>query len=355
LPPPINGLSVINQHILAALRERRELLDVADLSPTDSGRWKKIVSRSWKLLVALRVIASAKRKGGTTLYMPCDGGLGISINIVLSLLALALGYEIFFHHHSYAYISRKSLLMVALLRVSRKSATHVFLCEKMSLDFQQRYRALSQAGRHQPLIVSNGFIMPPPSDVGSGLGQTLRLGHLSNLTIEKGVLIFIEIFEEMRQSGLPVSATVAGSTSDSRVTAALRSAEARHADSFSWVGPVYGEDKDQFFKSIDLFLFPTMYSNEAQPLVLFEALSHSLPIFSLDRGCIGCNHNHGAGIIADDIDKFRSGVSLWAKEILASPKLLGAQRTMAALAAVSEREMGQGQLEVLMATMTKHQ
>ena len=39
-------------------------------------------------------------------------------------------------------------------------------------------------------------------------------------------------------------------------------------DVMEYRGPVYGEDKRSFFMDIDVFLFPTIYENEAQPLVM---------------------------------------------------------------------------------------
>ena len=53
-----------------------------------------------------------------------------------------------------------------------------------------------------------------------------------------------------------------------------------------YLGPLYGRDKNNFYKKLDAFIFPTEYKNEAQPIVLYEAMAASVPIISIQRGCI---------------------------------------------------------------------
>lgn len=59
-------------------------------------------------------------------------------------------------------------------------------------------------------------------------------------------------------------------------------------------GRKYGCDKEEYWKSADIFVFPTL--NEAFGLVLLEAMEHGLP-------CIGTNE----GGINDIIDNGKTG------------------------------------------------
>ncbi len=63
-------------------------------------------------------------------------------------------------------------------------------------------------------------------------------------------------------------------------------AAVRDIPGFSYSGPLYGDEKDAFFAGLDLFVFPTEYRFEAQPIVLYEAMAQGVPVLSVDRGCI---------------------------------------------------------------------
>ena len=49
-------------------------------------------------------------------------------------------------------------------------------------------------------------------------------------------------------------------------------------------GRKYGADKEAFFRTADIFVFPTYYHNECFPLVLLEAMQHGVPCISTCEG-----------------------------------------------------------------------
>ena len=51
-------------------------------------------------------------------------------------------------------------------------------------------------------------------------------------------------------------------------------------------GPLHGGPKAAFYRSLDLFLFPTNFAQEAAPNVIFEAAEAGVPSLSVDRACI---------------------------------------------------------------------
>jgi glycosyltransferase involved in cell wall biosynthesis len=53
-----------------------------------------------------------------------------------------------------------------------------------------------------------------------------------------------------------------------------------------YLGPVFGGDKEAFFRAADVFLFPSRYRNELSPLVVWESLLHGVPVIAYRAGCL---------------------------------------------------------------------
>ena len=68
------------------------------------------------------------------------------------------------------------------------------------------------------------------------------------------------------------------------------------ASDVEYVGPVYGGQKEQFYRQLDVFLFPTNYANEAEPLVIYEAMRQGVHVIACDRGSIAEMLRNGAGL-----------------------------------------------------------
>jgi glycosyltransferase involved in cell wall biosynthesis len=168
----------------------------------------------------------------------------------------------------------------------------------------------------------------------------------------KGVLAFIDLFERLRVAGIEVQAKVGGGTAEPDVEAALRRALANHPGYFEWLGPVYGPAKADLLAASDVFVFPTAYTNEAQPLVLLEALAAGLPILTVRRGCIGCDFDDRVGLVADSAESFPQQAFEWLCTLLTTPERLHRYRSNALAAAAAKREEALSGLETLLRALT---
>ena len=81
----------------------------------------------------------------------------------------------------------------------------------------------------------------------------------------------------------------------------------------------YDADKDCFFENIDVFVFPT--KNEAEPLVIYEAMQHGLPIITYGRGCIPEIIDTKCGLVIPPDQPFAPLALEQIKKWLASPVL----------------------------------
>lgn len=329
LPPPVTGLSAVNQRMVELLAERGLLLQALNVGPPKgSPSWMKLPVRAARTARAAMYMALSKGRGASTIYLPTDSKWGLIINIILASVAKFCGYGIYFHHHNFSYIDEYSQLMAKLVAVAPRGSTHIMLCSGMRDRFVQRYHNAWLKADGRAFVLPNAFMASaaatPPKPA------RLTVGHLSNLTVAKGALRFIALFRRLREAGILVDAEMAGPSSEDVVSAAIASAEQDYPESFRWIGPVYGPAKDAFYDRIHVFIFPTAYANEAQPLVLLEALARGAAILATDVGCIGCDHKGAPGDIFNEAS-FDSDAFSWLQSWSALPQ--GSDLTQSAVSA----------------------
>ena len=52
------------------------------------------------------------------------------------------------------------------------------------------------------------------------------------------------------------------------------------------LGPLLGDAKAHFYGSLDAFVMPTRYFNEAEPIVVLEAMQYGVPVIAYARGVL---------------------------------------------------------------------
>lgn len=295
-PPPLHGLSAMNARIARFAGKGALVVDLA-------ARAGSALPALWaeRMLKALRgtfdvasALAGARRR---TLYVAVSGGWGQAVEVAVLALGRIYRAKLIVHHHSFAYLDRPSPLPRLLVRTAGRHALHVVLCGRM----RERLRAVY--GRHLAvLVVSNAAFLPvaPPSPPRTMLKTVSFLGNLSR---DKGVLEFLEIAERMRGSSLEFR--IAGPCAEAVLERVVRARIAALAN-VTWVGAVYGASKEEFLRATDVLLFPTHYRNEADPLVVYEALAHGAPVIAARRGCLASMVDLSCGRVLDDGPSFVS-------------------------------------------------
>lgn len=139
-------------------------------------------------------------------------------------------------------------------------------------------------------VVSNGIPDPCP-DYWQGLHRKrseassrteIRVLFMAHCTRDKGLFGAVDAVAAANRasvSGPRFRLTVAGSFLSPAEEAEFRE-RARQPDiagSLEIAGFVTGADKDRLLRETDVFLFPTYFANEGQPLNLIEALAYGLP------------------------------------------------------------------------------
>lgn len=312
LPPPVTGLSAVSQRMVDLFSERNLLLGVTNVGPPAGGpSWAKLPVRALRTATAAAALVRLKRLGAKTLYMPTDSQKGLALNIAIASMARWLGYRVIFHHHNFSYIDRYSPLMARLIAAAPDRTLHVMLCSGMQERFAVQYEKNWRAARAEGFVLPNAFMSSAATSVEKP--TNLTIGHLSNLTVAKGALRFIELFRRLREAGIDVAAEIAGPCHDEEVHTAIQATITAYPTLFRWAGPLYGAEKESFYRRVHVFVFPTAYPNEAQPLVLLEALAHGAAILATNIGCIGCDHAQAPGKIFEQ-EVFDDEAFAWISE-----------------------------------------
>lgn len=115
--------------------------------------------------------------------------------------------------------------------------------------------------------------VPDPGEPAFSEAPALRCGYLANLDPRKGVLRFLEAIAALRNAGIPVEARIAGPSTAAMTIETLRAeVETRGLGKIvSVLGPLYGDRKVEFLRSLDLFIY--LSRRDYFPLVVIEAMS----------------------------------------------------------------------------------
>jgi glycosyltransferase involved in cell wall biosynthesis len=281
-PPPRHGVSSVNEAV-------REMAEAAGLGPVCLNTAPASLARSLRVRLgriqriwdAWRQLRLHTRRGPSVVYLSLSGGLGLVWEALFSWQARRAGARVVVHHHSFHYLNESYWPMRLLVGSAGRDALHVVLGSVMGQALQARY-----AGVGSILVLSNAVFVGAPLVSGKDRFPIPRsVGLLANLSTAKGLDDFLALAELSETRQLPWRFVLAGPFENEAdgITAKRRIQTLKNID---YRGPLYGEAKSAFLAEIDVFIFPTRYRHEAEPLVVLEALRQGCPVIAFGRGCI---------------------------------------------------------------------
>ena len=285
LPPPYTGMTIASQSICKALADRCDFF----LYPTRRDpQWGDLRWRIQKHLSLLAFVAKIPRNGKSndSIYFVVDSRLGLLGSCLLVVFARLRGFRLVAHHHVWSYVRNSTFLARVFFFLAGRDTVHITLCETMEHSIRSCYPRAARVvvvNNLDLLSVEQSEEVVQTSKV-SQLGKgRLNLGMLGNLTLDKGVAKAVEVVSVLADRGHSVSLHLAGPLS-AEVAELL--SESRGRLDVNAIGPIFGPDKEAFLADLDLLLFPSEYINEADPLVVWEALLAGTPVVSTDVGCL---------------------------------------------------------------------
>lgn len=311
-PPPVFGPSVFNQHIRASLERAIGPVLVIDIGPNRLGsrpldRLQRAARASGGLV---RFLSALARRRIGAVYVHLSGDYGQLFEIPFLIAARLAGVSSSIHYHGYGPIRKRRLLNALTISLAGPKSVHIALCEGMAVGLRARYPRARNVR-----VLGSASLVPARDAQVEATGPLENIAFLGNITIDKGIRRFLDVAEEAHRRGLQVRAIVAGPCNSNAILEEVRTRLVPIGGSY--VGPVYGLDKERFWDSAGVLLFPSTWKHEADPVTVHEGLARGVPVIACRVGCLETVIAGGAGAVADSEDFSRVAIELierWSRD-----------------------------------------
>jgi len=287
LPPPIHGSAVVNQYIKDSLLINEAFdCDYINLSTSrnirEIGKYSPI--KIWRIFGALCLLflkLATKRYDLCYLAITCHG-IGFLKDAPFVMLCKLFRNKIVIHQHNKGMSNDVDRWPYKwLLPIVYKNTRVILLSWRLYPDIEK------VVSRENVFICPNGI--PEISyEYKNRHNDIPHLFFLSNLIESKGVLVLLDALKILRDKGFSfLCFFIGGETKEINRVRFEKEVENRNLQGNAmFEGRAYGTEKDKYFVSADIFVFPTFYHNECFPLVLLEAMQQRLPIVTTREGAI---------------------------------------------------------------------
>jgi glycosyltransferase involved in cell wall biosynthesis len=307
-PPPINGMTLVSQQLISGVKDNMaaKVHLINNARPRVSIMWT--LSKHHKFFRAI-ISSGLESRGKEPCYFILDSQKGLWLNLLEAPLLRVFFSEVWLHHHVFSYIKKRDLRVSLILAILGTKVRHISLGQEMTKGLREHYDAKSMMELGNATFVS---------DVSPYIARkSLRtIGFLGNITTEKGVHLFLKLIDEIQISNPDVECVIAGPVKDVSLRKVLKNFCNASGAKRVWLGPVTGKDKEAFFDSLDLLIFPSLYENEALPVTIYEALAAGIPVLATSRGCIP-EQLEGSDWVIDERDfigRARDKIQAWIED-----------------------------------------
>lgn len=288
LPPPIHGVSAINEILLSGFPGLRFVNTVkrkSSIRGMGNVTWGNIINA---VCLFLEYFYATRTWKFSVLYLCLSQNrIGLARDIILLLLTPS-EIKVVLHVHGGHFEQTWARLPKFIQKLVRLSMNNVVGVIVLNKKFSSVFRQI---------VPQRAIISPLPNGVvpieGQGDRRETRhysesspmvLLYVGGLMKEKGVLDSIAAVNLARKMGFFVTLVLAGEWNDDVLR---RTAEAMEGYGLvTNVGIVSGVHKARLFRESDAFVMPTYYPLEGQPLSLLEAMSAGLPIITTKHAAI---------------------------------------------------------------------
>lgn len=247
-------------------------------------------------------------------FMLSTSTVGVLKDFLLGLLAKAYGKPLVGHLHGggeAAFYRDAGTLKRLLVRASRRLVSRIIVLGQL---LRNEYAYLGPGT--DVVVVPNG--LPPesePEDYApkslSG-GEVVSLLYLSNMMPSKGYLALLDACAVLKTRGVRFRCVFCGAFVDAVIAGEEDNTEEAFREKVkrlgverevSYRGVVRGAEKRRVLSDAHIFVLPTAYPWEGQPISIIEAMSWGMPVIaSRHKGIPEQVDDRASGILLDDVD-----------------------------------------------------
>lgn len=157
----------------------------------------------------------------------------------------------------------------------------------------QEYKDIRKLGLRQPVaIIPNAIHIPELPEDRTVLSKTKRLLFLARIHPTKGLSYLIHSWKEVQEQFPDWQLDIVGPDNDGHLEEIKALAKELQVQRVTFVGPLYGKDKEQAYQKADLYVLPTHTENFG--VTVAEALSNEVPAITtygapwkglVEKGC----------------------------------------------------------------------
>jgi glycosyltransferase involved in cell wall biosynthesis len=289
LPPPIHGVSAINQRLVRSksigLKFESSVIPMRfsdSIDDIDKFSFKKLLVT---LNIALRLSWECIINRPDLVYFTFSPvGAAFYRDLIYVAILKALWVNRVFHLHRLGV--RKSgerWLKGRLYRWAFGGAWIIHLTPRLYEDIEpyvQREKCYFVSNTADDPYGAAEFSAPQHRD------GVVNFAFLSHMVVEKGPIVMLESLVELKHRGIKFRATFAGGRMSRECEKSFSEILTRYglSNEVSYLGPVYGTEKEAFYRDADVFIFPSLYDSFG--IVLLEAMSYGIPIIATNQGGI---------------------------------------------------------------------
>ncbi|WP_319370816.1 glycosyltransferase family 4 protein [uncultured Ilyobacter sp.] len=296
-PEPVHGMSMANEILFHGLCEKGYKMDhinTALLSKIQSTKDQNKISFE-KFFIAIKhmtgeLLKLFKNKYDLIYITPGHSFLGFMRYSPYMIFCSIKKIPYLLHSHGgqlgQTYNDSGTLKKALLKFFVKKSKGAIVLGESLKWMFQD------MIPHDKILVCHNGVprnVLSPEEDIDKKIDkitEQTNLLYLSNLMKEKGVLDLLNSLEYLDEKKLNYRLNLAGNIEKNLEREVFALIE-KHKDRVSYLGVLGGEEKRRLLLNSDIFILPTYYPIEGQPISILEAMINGCAIVTTDQGGIG--------------------------------------------------------------------